>query len=130
MLENFLLFYCGVLTTLVISRIIYNRLTKKKPKKALRQSNIYGILSYFDIEGDDSGPLVTQATELRDNQQVRLIFAPNNKVYWMKKDVVYWTTTQDDGDFDMEDAQEVEFTNLSLDEVKELLEIIDALQNG
>jgi hypothetical protein len=129
-MEYFLVFYCGVLTTAVISRIIYNRLTKKKSKDVLRQSSIYGVLKYFDIEGDDSGPRVTQATELRDNQQVRLIYSPDNKVYWMKKGVVYWTMAEDDGNFNMEDGQEVDFTNLSFNEVVELLEIISALQDG
>lgn len=70
----------------------------------------------------------SQSKNLQKQKTVRVIYAPDNKAYWVSENVFYCAELID-GEFNPEDAKPIDTHSLSNQEIEKLLFILDNLRN-
>jgi hypothetical protein len=132
MLNYFIVFFAGVLTTLSIIAIIvkYNKLSHAKIKP-IRQSIIFWELKQFmpDIMYDFLNR-PTQAQSYDSNRSFKFIEMPDNKAYWLDRNKIYYADIKDDGRFNPGEGKLSEMKNLSEKQLVKMLFIYNSLKNG
>ena len=132
MLNNFLFFIAGLLTILVPIAII-NLRNKFKPAKPeyLRQSYLFfemkllmpGLIeSYLKRK--------TQAQSYDFHKPLNYIEMPDQKIYWLNANNIYYAEAGSDGRFNLSEGKRSQMNNLSEKEVVKMLFIYNSLKNG
>jgi hypothetical protein len=132
MLNDLVLFFLGVLTTLSLIAIIvkYNKLSRAKAR-TIRQSYVFWELKQFMPDIMDAFlNRPTQAQSYDDNRSFKFIQMPDKKAYWLDRDKIYYAEIKDDGRFDPKEGKPSEMKNLSEKQVVKMLFIYNSLKNG
>jgi hypothetical protein len=132
MLNYFIIFFAGVLTTLSIVAIIikYSKLRRTKTEP-IRQSIIFWELKQFMPDMMDAFlNRETQAQSYDRNRSFKFIEMPDNKAYWIDRNKIYYADIKDDGRFNPNEGQLSEMKNLSEKQLVKMLFIYNSLKNG
>lgn len=132
MLNFFIIFFSGVLTTLLLIAIIvkYNKFSRAKTR-TLRQSYVFSELKNFMPEIMDAFlNRLTQAQSYDNNRSFRFIEMPDKKAYWLDRNKIYCADIKDDGRFDPLEGKPSKMKDLSKKEVVKMLFIYNSLKNG
>jgi len=119
-------FLVSFLTSLVILAIIYIRKPKDKTNKIkYRQSHIHQIIGPFLPEITPINVKNTQSIK-RLKQSVIDVLVTEDYAYWIHKNVFYRASVED-GNVDRSSASPINTSNMSDDELKKMLKILDKL---
>lgn len=120
-----------LLLTLGIGFAILKKRKKKIHLKriVIRQSLMHEAIKDFLPPEAYKRNVPTQSKKRKEQNTIRIVKTPDNKVYWVKNNVFYWTEMVDGG-FDPSDGIPIETEHLSKKEVDSLLYILDLLKNG
>lgn len=70
----------------------------------------------------------TQSRNLHEKKTIRIVYAPDNKAYWVSENVFYCADLID-GEVDLENAKPIDTHDISKQEIERLLFILDNLRN-
>jgi hypothetical protein len=129
---DYVIFFAGVLTTLIIIAIIvkYNKLSRAKTNP-IRQSIVFWELKQFMPDIMDAFlNRPTQAQTYDDNRSFKFIEMPDKKAYWLDRDKIYYAEIKDDGRFNPLEGKPSEMKNLSEKQLVKMLFIYNSLKNG
>lgn len=128
---NYLYFFAGVLTTLLVVVIIKQYSKRSRAKRiAIKQSSMFQVIKKLvpdlvKIYTDS----YTQALSYEDNKSFKYIEMPDEKAYWINKNNIYYADIKD-GRFNPAEGQLSEMKNLSEKQVNKMLFIYNSLKNG
>ena len=118
-----------VLTTLGIIGII-NSVNKKKQvnKIKYRQSHIHKIIGPYL---PDFSYVSTKNTQSKKHMKENIIdvLITENSAYWVHKDVFYTAIVDENGMVDRSTTSQINFDNMSDDQVKKMFIILDKLKD-
>lgn len=122
-------FILGCLTILLPLAILKKRKSIRMRKIAFRQSSLHLLVKPMLPSNAEAKMLKKTQSKIHDEQNVVKVLRNNNMVYWVE-DNVFYSAKMVNGEFDPSTAEKVDTENLSTEEVKELLFILDNLKNG
>jgi hypothetical protein len=129
-------FFAGVLTTLALIVIISIRLHRKRNKKAapksigMTQSSMFLLIKNFmPKDFDRVFHKETQAMYFENSKRLNYIEMPDNMVYWMDRNIIYYTDISD-GRFDPGEGKPLKIRNIPEKEINKVLYIINSLRDG
>jgi hypothetical protein len=129
---DYVIFFAGVLTTLIIIAIIvkHNKLSRAKVSP-VRQSIVFWELKQFmpDIM-DEFLNRPTQAQSYDSSRSFKYIEMSDNKAYWLDRNKIYYADIKGDGRFNPMEGKPTEMKNLSKKQVVKMLFIYNSLKNG
>jgi hypothetical protein len=130
------LFFAGVLTTLALIVIISIRLHSKRKKNAaqksigMTQSSMFLLLKNFmPKDFDRMFHKETQSMYFESNKMLNYIEMPDNKVYWIDRNIIYYTDISG-GRFDPKEGKLLKIKNIPEKEINKALYIINSLRDG
>lgn len=118
-----------VLTTLGIIGIINNVKNKKGTNKIkYRQSHIHKIIGpYLPDFSYVNGKNTQSKKHMKEN--IIDVLVTDKAAYWVHKDVFYTAIVDEDGSVDRSTASQINFDNMSEEEVKKMFIILDKLKD-
>ena len=126
-------FLYGCLTTIAIVAIIKRAKGRFRMKRiGFRQSILHGIVKETIPSNSELYRLKQTQSRIHSKRNVvRVIQTPDNKAYWVEKNIFYCADVRD-GEFDPTTGKPVDTDNMSQRELKDLMLILDTLksQNG
>lgn len=126
-MESFLLV---ALTAISTAAILKYRQPNRLRKIKFRQSALHLVVKSALPTNKEANMLKkTQSKKFVEDNTIRVIRTPDNKAYWVDKNVFYYLDLSD-GEFDPSQAKVVDTSTLSKEEIDELLFILDNLKNG
>lgn len=130
-MSNYLIFFAGVLTTL-LSIVIINKYKKlnSDSRRSLSQSYLYLIVKRLvpDMLPNKDNKN-TQSIIYEDNKVFHYLEMSDSKAYWIDKNKVYCAEIKN-GYFNPDDRTLMSMKNLSEKEVNRMLYIFSNLKNG
>lgn len=122
--------FTAVLTTVLIVAILSRKRKSKLKKIKFSQSALHMIVrDILPTNQELHRKTVTQAKLHIDQNTVKVIKTPDNKVYWVDNNSFLCAEIVD-GEFNTDSGKPVDTSNLSKEEVDDLLYILDNLKNG
>lgn len=119
-------FLVSFLTTMAVLGIIYIRKPKEKTNKIkYRQSHIHQIIGPFLPDLVPVDVKNTQSSK-RLKENIIDVLVTEDYAYWIHKNVFYRANVED-GDVDRSSASPINTSDMSDDELKKMLKILDKL---
>lgn len=127
---NYLIFFAGVLTSVAILVIIkkYNKRSRAN-RLVVRQSDVLLMAKSLFPESFTGQNHYSQALSYENNKTFKYIEMPDNKVYWLDKNNIYYADIKG-GRFNPDEGKLTEMKNLSEKQVNKVLFIYNSLKNG
>jgi hypothetical protein len=120
----------SILTTILIVAILNRKRTIKLKKIGFRQSTLHVIVRDILPTNQELKQKITTQSKLHMKKNTtRVIKTSDNKVYWVDNNN-FLCAEIIDGEFDKDLGKPIDTSNLSKDEVNDLLYILDNLKNG
>jgi hypothetical protein len=131
MLEIFVFFLIGVLTTLSVIVIInqYKKFTSNRIPKTYQSKVFLEIKSLMPGMFDRMFEIDSQSKVYEDTKTF-IYLEKSGYIYWLDKNHIYYTEIKSDGRFDPDSKKIKSLKNLSAKEVTEMLAIYNSLKNG
>lgn len=122
--------FASVLTTIIVVAILNRKRRIKLKRIGFRQSTLHMIVrDIIPTNQDLKNKVVTQSKLHIQKNTVKVIKTSDNKVYWVDNNNFLCADIVD-GEFDKELGKPIDTSNLSKEEVDDLLYILDNLKNG
>lgn len=124
-------FIIGFLTTLVLVAIL-NKVKKgiRLKKIGFRQSMVRSLTrDMIPTNAELKKKIKTQSSINYSRQKVRVIQTPDNKAYWVDHNTFFCADVRD-GMFDPSQGIPVDTSNMSKQQINELMFILDTLNKG
>ena len=121
-----------VLTVPVVFAIIKSNKKRKLNIKSIRfsQSSLHVIIKDLLPTNSELKKKVLSQSRLLDREKnIRIVYTPDNKAYWVKNNIFYCANIVD-GTFDPSTGKPIETEHLSKKQLEELLFILDNLNKG
>lgn len=122
-------FIAVVLLFLIIGIFINHKIEKSESVLKFRQSDNHMYLKEFFSRNIKSKKNSSQLKLRKERLTLRIIFDENNKAYWVK-DNIFYTADVKNGRPDFINAEQIDTTNMSKNELDKMLEILDNLRRG
>lgn len=122
-------FIAIVLLFLIIGIFINHKIEKSESVLKFRQSDNHMYLKEFFSRNIKSKKNSSQLKLRKERLTLRIIFDENNKAYWVK-DNIFYTADVKNGRPDFINAERIDTTNMSKNELDKMLEILDNLRRG
>jgi 5-bromo-4-chloroindolyl phosphate hydrolysis protein len=124
-------FIIGFLTSIIVVGILNKARKRVRLKKiGFRQSILRSITKdIMPTNAELRKKIKSQSKIYSSRQSVRVIQTPDNKAYWIEKNIFYCAEIVD-GQFDPTMGTPVDTSNMSQKQVKELMFILDNLHKG
>lgn len=120
----------SVLTTILIVAILSIKRKVRLKKIKFSQSSLHMIVrDMLPSNTELKQQKLTQSKLHISKNTVKVIKASDNKVYWVDDNKFFYAEIID-GEFSTDSGQPIDTSNLSKEEVEELLFILDSLTNG
>ena len=119
-----------ILTAINVAAIIIRRKRKLNIKSiSFSQSNIHSVIKdLLPSNSDLREPIVSQASKHNKEKNIRVIYTPDQKAYWVVHNTFYCADLVD-GQLDPNSGKPIDTEGLSKKEIEKLLFILDNL-NG
>jgi hypothetical protein len=72
----------------------------------------------------------SQASDYENRKALKYVQMPDNNVYWLDKNRIYYASVGNDGKFDPSEGKVTDMKNLPAKEVAKVLFIYNTLRNG
>ena len=133
-MDNLLFFifsFLGLLTILIFVSIIIRSSRKTKAAEIpMRQSTLFLLIKAMLPENFDlSIEKDTQSFSYEDSKSLKYVQMPDNNVYWLDKNRIYYTNLGSDGMFDPSEGKLTDMKNISEKEVAKMLYIYNTLKS-
>ena len=120
----------AVLTTILVVAILSIKRKSKLKKVKFSQSALHMIVrDILPSNQELHRRTITQSKLHIEKNTVKVIKTPDNKVYWVDNNSFLCAEIVD-GEFNTDSGKPVDTSNLSKEEVDDLLYILDNLKNG
>lgn len=128
--EISLSFFAGVLTTTLITAIIKRHKKNISARDAqIRQSSVFLFVKRFMPHVlEPAFEVESQAQVYESSKMLNYIEMPDNKVYWIDRNIVYYADSKN-GRFDPTQGKLLKTKNIPAKEVDKVLYIINTLRN-
>lgn len=123
------LFFAVVFLFLIMTIFINHKIQKSESVLKYRQSDNHMYLKEFFSRNIKSTKNSSQLKLRKESLKVKIIFDENNKAYWVK-DNIFYSANIKNGKPDFVNAEQIDTTNMSKNELDKMLEILDNLRRG
>lgn len=129
--NNIIFFIAGVLTTSTAVAILKRYSKRSRASKTIFTQSLvfFTVKSMMPDLFDFSKDMDTQALGYEDNKTFRYIEMPDERVYWIDRNKLYYVDISD-GELDFAKGKIAKTKNLSEKEVNRMLQIYSSLMDG